>query len=338
MALRLIEISLLENRKRDMDELLAEETVFSVWEQKLAEGKILLKILLSAEQTEPLLDRWAKQFSNSEDFRVILLPVEATVPRPKSPEEKSAAPDVPAAPKQESPATRISREELYADINDSSRLSGVFVVMVALSTIVAIIGQLRSNVAVEIGAMVLAPLLGPNMALSLATTLGDLVLARRALGAAAVGFFVALALSVGAGLVFPFNPQSPEIFSRTNVGLGEVVLALASGTAGALAFTTGVPATLIGVMVAVALLPPLVTFGLLLGAGDGALALPALLLLLANLICVNLAGVLTFSAQGIHPAKWWEADRARRSTRIAIALWVSLLAALVAVISVARHN
>ena len=321
-----------------MDELFAEETILNIWEQKLAEGKVLLKILLSAEQTESLLDRWAKQFSDSEDFRIVLLPVEATIPRPKPPEEKPVSPDASATPKQEPPAMRISREELYADITDSSRHSVVFVVMVALSTIVAIIGQLRNNVAVEIGAMVLAPLLGPNMALSLATTLGDLSLARRALRAAAAGFFVAMALSVGAGLLFPFDPRSPEIFSRTNVGLSEVVLALASGTAGALAFTTGVPATLIGVMVAVALLPPLVAFGLLLGAGDGALALSALLLLLTNLICVNLAGVVTFVVQGIRPAKWWEADRARKSTRVAIALWVFLLAALVAIIAVARRQ
>ena len=38
-------------------------------------------------------------------------------------------------------------------------------------------------------------------------------------------------------------------------------MALASGCAGALAFTTGVSAALIGVIVAVALLPPLVMLG-----------------------------------------------------------------------------
>ena len=338
MALRLVEISLTENRRQEMEGLLREETVLNVWEQKLAEGKVLLKILLSAEQTEPLLDRLAKRFSNSEDFCVILLPVEATIPRPKPPEDKPAPPDTATAAEPEPKSTRISREELYADITDSSRLSMVFVVMAALSTIVAILGQLRNNVAVEIGAMVLAPLLGPNMALSLATTLGDLELARRALRVAVVGILVALALSVGAGLLFPINPQSPEIVSRTSVDLGDVVLALASGTAGALAFTTGVSATLIGVMVAVALLPPLVAFGLLLGAGEGVLALRALLLLLTNLICVNLAGVVTFVVQGIHPARWWEADRARKATRVAIVSWVLLLAALVAVIAVAQRK
>jgi hypothetical protein len=94
------------------------------------------------------------------------------------------------------------------------------------------------------------------------------------------------------------------------VGLGDIAVALASGCAGALAFTTGVSATLIGVMVAVALLPPLVTFGLLLGGGNLDLATGALSLFLMNLICVNLAGVATFLVQGIRPASWWEKDQA----------------------------
>ena len=88
---------------------------------------------------------------------------------------------------------------------------------------------------------------------------------------------------------------------------------IASGSAGALALTTGVSATLIGAMMAVALLPPLVTFGLLLGGAHPALAMGALSLFLMNLICVNLAGMTTFLVQGIHPATWWEKDRAAKS-------------------------
>jgi uncharacterized hydrophobic protein (TIGR00341 family) len=204
--------------------------------------------------------------------------------------------------------------------------------MVVLSTVVAVIGLLRSNMTIEIGAMVRAPLLGPNMALSLATTLGDMHLARRALKASIAGILTAFLLSVGAALLFGLNAESPDIMSRTNVGLGDVGLALASGAAGAIAFTTGVSAALVGVMVAVALLPPLVCCGLLLGAGHETAALRALLLLLTNLICVNLAGVLTFMIQGIHPARWWEAARARRATRFAVGTWVVLLIALVGVI------
>lgn len=333
MALRLIEISV-PDKEHEAAVVLEDEAILSVWRQELSEGGTLWRVLVPAEAVEALLDRLATRYGTIEGFRVILLAVEAAIPRQEEP-EKTAEAD---APRAETGPARISREELYAGVNESSRLTAVFLVMVVLSTIVAIIGQLRNNMAVEIGAMVLAPLLGPNIALSLATTLADAELARRALKAGITGIMTALAISIVTAFVFRIDPAAPEIASRTQVGLGDVGLALASGVAGALAFTSGVSASLVGVMVAVALLPPLVSFGLLLGAGYPGLAGQAALLLLANLICVNLAGVVTFMLQGVRPISWWEANQARRATRIAILIWAALLLALVSAIVLSQRT
>lgn len=176
------------------------------------------------------------------------------------------------------------------------------------------------------------------MALALATTLGDLTLLRHALLTALAGIGTAIVLSVILGVLLQNNPASPEIASRNGVNLGDIVVALASGAAGALAFTTGVSTTLIGVMVAVALLPPLVAFGLLLGGGHPAFAMGALSLFLMKLICVNLVGVTTFLVQGIRSATWWENNRAVKATRIAIVLWVVMLAALGGMILLLRKS
>ena len=200
--------------------------------------------------------------------------------------------------------------------------------MFVVSSILAAFGRYYNCVPIIIGTRVFAPLRGPNLALALATTLGDLTLLRRALLTALAGIAMTMVLSVIIGVLLQVDPATPEMASRNGVGLGDLVVALASGAAGALAFTTGVSATLIGVMVAVALLPPLVAFGLLLGSGHAALAMGALSLFLMNLICVNLAGVTTFLVQGIRPATWWEKDRASKATRIAITLWLAILAAL----------
>jgi len=100
----------------------------------------------------------------------------------------------------------------------------------------------------------------------------------------------------------------------------------------------GFQVALIGVMVAVALLPPLVTFGMLLGSGFTELALGALLLLSVNIICVNLAGVATFLFQGVRPRTWWEENRAKKSTRIAIFIWTLLLLILIVIISQLQNN
>jgi uncharacterized hydrophobic protein (TIGR00341 family) len=332
MALRLLEMVLPEKDGAGVRELLNECKVLEHRQIRLGGGEVLIRILLDAERSETVMDLLEKRYAGDEGSRVVVLPVEATLPRAQAEPEPAAAPSSEPSPPEEKPPERIGREELYEDIKNGARLSRVYLAMVALSTVVAAIGLNDNSAAVIIGAMVIAPLLGPNVALSLGITLGDLDLLRHGLLTALAGIAATLALSVIFGALLNVDPTLPEIASRTWVGLGDVAVALASGCAGALAFTTGVSATLIGVMVAVALLPPLVTSGLLLGGGHPALATGAFSLFLANLICVNLAGVTTFLLQGIKPTSWWENDRAVKATRIAIALSAALLAVLVGLI------
>jgi uncharacterized membrane protein len=112
------------------------------------------------------------------------------------------------------------------------------------------------------------------------------------------------------------------------VSYADFVLAFASGAAGALSFTSGAPGSLIGVMVAVALLPPLMVFGILVGDGQFQASLNALLLFVTNVVCVNISGVAMFLYQGVRPNSWWEAKKAKRQTRIAITIWMALLVVL----------
>lgn len=338
MALRLIEVILPQQFEHKVREILKDHEVLGIWQAGLARDQILIRVLLPTEKTEAVLDLLKKHYSHLDGFRVMLLSVEASLPRPEEPEKKPEKEKPKEEPKTQAKVDRISRQEIYADINQSSKLSTVYLVMVVLSTVVAALGILLNNLFAIIGAMVIAPLLGPNVALSLATTLGDIDLAKRALKANLSGILTALIISVFLGFVFTVNPDIHVFAFRTRIGLGDVVLALASGSAGALAFTTGIPTALVGVMMAVALLPPLVTFGLLLGSGHWQMATGAMLLLFTNLICINLAGVTTFLAQGIRPITWWEADRAKKATRIAILLWGLLLLALVVVILLTQSS
>jgi len=180
--------------------------------------------------------------------------------------------------------------------------------------------------------MVIAPFLGPSVALALSATLGDNKLRNDSLKATVVGFSLVIFLSSLIGYFFSVDPSIPEIASRTQTGISDILLALASGAAGVLAFTTGAPAVVIGVMVAVALLPPLTVFGLLLGNGEYNLAIGAFLLVLTNIICINLAGVATFLFQGVSPRTWWEAKKAKKATRKTLAIWMITLGLLVVVV------
>ncbi len=327
MALRLLELTLPGDARDQLDALLEEHATYDVWTALSDEGKTLVKILVDSQRVEAVTDALASRFGSSERFRIVLLPVEATVPRVEQPPEEQPEGEVQES--EEARRARISREELYEDLVHASRLTPVYAVTVALSTVVAAVGLIRDNVAIVIGAMVIAPLLGPNVALAFASTLGDGQLARRSLKALAAGLAIAGIVSLILGVLLAVDPETKQLAVRTQADFPDIALALAAGAAGSLAFTSGVSAVLVGVMVAVALLPPAVTAGLLAGAGEGMLALGAWTLLVTNVTCINLAAVATFLLQKVRPRNWWEAAQAKRATRIAVSTWIGMLAVLV---------
>lgn len=332
MALRLVEIVLPERLRHTMDGMFDEIEVSNKWDLALSNDRCLTTLLLPAEKLEALLDEFERRYSHEEGFRLLLLPVEATIPRENSLDDKNGnSANAPAGMPQ-----RVSRQELYDDIDAACGITSMFIATVVLSTIVAAVGLLRDNTAAIIGAMVIAPLLGPNAGLALATTLGDWPLAKRAVSSSFVGVILAFGMAITFGALVQVDPTMSEFASRTTVGFPDVAIALAAGVAGSLAFSSGVPSSLIGVMVAVALLPPTVACGMLAGGMHWAEAGAAFLILSINVASVNLAGVATFWVQGLRPHHWLEARRAKRATYVAITLWVLMLTLLTTLIYIAK--
>lgn len=338
MALRLVDVYLPADYDKSLEWGEGEHNVLDRWDETLDDDRHRTRVLIDSENTEAFLEWLDQELALESEYRIVLLPVEATVPRPELDEgEKNGEDGEPSDKDEQSSSTaRISREELYQDISDAIRGSVTHYLLVLLSTIVAAGGMLRDSPAVVIGAMVIAPLIGPNIALALGTTLGDTSLLVRSLRVNMGSLLLALLLSLGFGALFAIDPAIPEIAMRTQIGLVDVALALAAGMAGALSFTRGVSTALIGVMVAVALLPPLVAVGLLLGAGNLSAAYGAFLLTCTNVVSVNLAAVVTFLAQGIQPLRWYEAKQAKRAIRIAVPLWLLALVVLIVAILLAR--
>lgn len=327
MALRLIEIFLSEDRE-PTSPWTQEHPLVGEWTIRLEDEGHLIRALVDTEHSESFVDAVENEFGGSDGFRIVMLPVEATLPR-ENEENKSASEE---ERDKEEGTPRISREELYTDVSESLKTSSVYYTLVLLSTIVAAGGMMRNDVAVVVGAMVIAPLIGPNIALALGTTLGDTSLLLKSLRVNLTGLALALVLSAIIGATIEFSPGVSQIATRASVDLGSVALALAAGVAGALSMTRGISTALIGVMVAVALLPPLVALGMLLGAGYMLPAYGAGLLLLINVTSINLAAVVTFVAQGVRPATWYEAEEAKKKTRLAMLLWAAILAVLVAAV------
>ncbi len=289
----------------------------------------LVRVLLDSGKLVKLLDELESLCEAEDGARVIVTTADAILPSPEEADEDEAGSgDGDSDSKGDD--DRLSRVELYDQLSADARLTGRYFWMVVLSSIVASVGLLRGNSAVIVGAMVIAPLLAPNMALALAATLADLRLAVSALRAGMAGVATAALLGFAAGWWMDVDPSLPEIASRTSIHELDVVLALAAGAAGALAMTSGVSGALVGVMVAVALLPPLMVASLLAGAGHWKPAAGAMLLYSTNIAAVNLAGITVFLCRGISPRGWWERQRAQRAAWIVMAFWVASIAVMIA--------
>jgi len=325
MALRLVDIY----RPDDGQALTFPDNTYDLlghWTYSLDDDQRVDRVLVDVDETEALID-WVDQVVTT-DYRVTLQSVEATLPRPETEDEDDTGAD--DENENSSSSGRVGREELYEYARTATDVDSIYYALVLLSTVVAAGGMLRDQVAVVIGAMVIAPLIGPNIALALGTTLGDASLLGRSVRATITGVGVAFAASLVMGVVLPVSPDTGEVAARTVIGIADVALASAAGAAGALSVTRDGATALVGVMVAVALLPPIVAVGLLLGAGYAGAAGAAGLLTITNVAAINLAAVCTFLAQGVRPRDWRDVEQARTSIRAALALWIALLGVLIA--------
>ena len=327
MAVRLIEVVIPRHEVRAVREMFAPYTREQIWTDEILDDLVRVKALIPTQYVERVFDDLEARFGDMPDFRAFALSIEASIPALPPPHPEIASDPGRPATRAEKFFTRdrLSTDELYEDIQESTTLTPVYLVTVALSALIAALGLRNGLVAIVIGAMVIAPLLGPTMGMALAATLGDGWLGHRAVRTLLAGVLLALGLTVALGLVISVDPTVVELKARTHVGIEDVVLALASGAAGALAFGRGLSNSLVGVMIAVALMPPLAASGLLLGSGNPGLAGGAAVLFLTNLVCINVASIITLLGLGLPPRRW-------RVTGLLLILWSGLLILLIALI------
>ncbi|WP_435359086.1 TIGR00341 family protein [Haloarchaeobius sp. DFWS5] len=245
---------------------------------------------------------------------------------------------------------RVSREELRSIADELAPVNETFFPMLFLSTIIAATGLFQNSAATIIGAMVVAPLMGPAIAASVGTILEDADLASRGVFLQVTGLVGAIALS----LLFAFvlkesvlvEPdlavrQVDQIAERGSPNILSLVLALGSGAAGAISIMRGSGSTLVGVAIAVALVPPAAVAGIGIAYGDLLLAIGATALVVVNLLAINLAAVVIFWSAGYRPERLLEAKRARAAVRMRIAklvVAIAVLSLLLGLITVTTHD
>jgi uncharacterized hydrophobic protein (TIGR00271 family) len=196
------------------------------------------------------------------------------------------------------------RAEVYVQMRRSARANIDFYAMMCLASSIAILGLALNSGAVIIGAMLVAPLMSPMVAIAHGVVRGSLLMIRQGVDSTIKGIFVAIAVATAITIIVPNFQPTAEILARTEPSVIDLLVAIVSGAAGAYALSrTSASAALPGVAIAAALVPPLCTVGYGLGTSDFGIAGGALLLFLTNLSAIVLVSVLIFLLVGFRPKR-----------------------------------
>jgi uncharacterized hydrophobic protein (TIGR00271 family) len=230
---------------------------------------------------------------------------------------------------------RRTLENLTSDLDlgsgEVSAKRSAFWTMLFLSAVIASAGIITDSTATVIGAMIIAPLSTPIMGIALGLSRGSSKLVLHSVLFVVGGIVLVVALGAGTSAILPASSSvlidNSQITGRTSPGIFDLLSALATGFAGAIALARrDVAAVLPGVAIAISLVPPLAVVGVCLGHASYAASIGAMFLFLSNLVSLVLAGTLVFTAAGYKAEALERAKRRDRRTYVGIGLLLVLVA------------
>jgi len=202
---------------------------------------------------------------------------------------------------------RAGEEEhrgLFVALRSSANFSSSYLVLMLLSTLLALTGLYANSAPVIIGAMILAPLMSPIVSLAMGLARTEAQLIRNSLRTLVAGIAAGLICAICFAWLMPIDNLTAEMQSRISPTLLDLAVAVVSGIAGAYAHAKEeIAKSLAGVAIAVALVPPLSVAGIGVGWADWEMAQGAFLLFITNIVGISVAATVTFLVMGFAPFK-----------------------------------
>ncbi|MGB7408583.1 MAG: DUF389 domain-containing protein [Pontixanthobacter sp.] len=186
----------------------------------------------------------------------------------------------------------VDRLDCIAKRRADAYTSPRYLFMLAMSAGIAVLGLLLSSPAVIIGAMLIAPLMGPILGAGFALAIGDYSWLKGCVWALVWGTLLAVGLCALIVYVSPLQTITPEIEARTRPNLFDLGVAVFSAMAGGYSMIRGREGTIVGVAIATALMPPLAVVGFGLATTNWTVFSGALLLYITNLMTIALVATL----------------------------------------------
>lgn len=287
--MRLIQLLVPDHQRKAVTETLEEEDIDYVRQQVWTDGndtaQWLVEFPVPTAAIGYTLDRLTDAGIDEERYTTVVSLESAMTPRTEPLLDRFA-----------SDFDTLTRPELRAKARDISHDTRSFLVLLFLSAIVATAGLLVQSPAVVVGSMVIAPIIGPVLTAAVGAATGDREMLLSSIRIQALGLGVAIVAAALFSAVLQLGGVVPNtldvstidlIALRSAPGWFTVVIGVASGTAGAFALTTKGSTSLVGVMIAAALIPAAATTGIAAVWNELRLAVGSLTLVVLMMILIN---------------------------------------------------
>ncbi len=200
-------------------------------------------------------------------------------------------------------------------------------VMVIIASMVSLVGLFSDSPAIVIGAMLIAPLIGPVTAFSFNAATGN---PKKTVKTATFGLSLIVAVMVSSAIAtlvvssFVDISLTDEIMSRTDNTIVDVLVGIALGVAGGIAMVSTIPGILVGVAIAAALVPPASVTGIGMAMQNMDIFSGGLILTSSNVIGLVLGCMIVFYFRGISPRKYYEKATAKKYLAFSIVFFALL--------------
>ncbi|MXV61338.1 TIGR00341 family protein [Natronorubrum sp. JWXQ-INN-674] len=315
--MRYLEITVPEGKRRAVLDILEDEGIdYVVSDETSGRGyTAVVRFPVPTRAVEPVLDR-LRRAGISDESSVVVINAETVIS-----EQFATLRDQYSHGGQK--GARTSRQVLRTKADELTPPFTIYTVMLLISAVVATAGLLADSPAVVIGAMVIAPLLGPALAANVGIVTGDDRLKATGFVYQLVGVTMVVVASIGLAVlarIAGLEPAGVDIVVATELGervspnLFSLAVALGAGIAGILSLTRGFSEAIVGVMIAAALIPPSAAVGITVAWGMYGAAVGAAVLVIVNLLSINLAALATLWVAGYRPQGLFEVSPSRTPT------------------------
>jgi uncharacterized hydrophobic protein (TIGR00271 family) len=198
--------------------------------------------------------------------------------------------------------------EVLGQAQANSRPLARYLALINVAAVIAALGVIESSAILIVGAMAVSPDLLPICATSVGLVRGDRDLSRRAFGTLVLGLGLVVVtaavlsalLQLTGFLPDDFNVDQSSLSTLAQTDYSTVLIALAAGVAGMLAFETRASQA-VGVAISVTTIPASAYLGVAIGGGGIEHALGALVVLAVNVSLLIVGGTLTLLVQRVLP-------------------------------------